>query len=56
MATMQMSNNTRSNLWEVSSRVVVYAAIGAVLYGLLLVIQIPIRAPRTSVCGRPSAW
>ena len=42
MATMQMSNNTRSTLWEVSSRVVVYAAIGAVLYGLLLVIQIPI--------------
>jgi uncharacterized membrane protein len=42
MATMQMSDNTKSNLWEVSSRVVVYAAIGAVLYGLLLVIQIPI--------------
>jgi uncharacterized membrane protein len=39
MATM---GNTRSTMWQVTSRVVVYAAIGAVLYGLLLVIQVPI--------------
>ena len=42
MATMQTSGNTRSTMWEVTSRVVVYAAIGAVLYGLLLVIQVPL--------------
>jgi energy-coupling factor transport system substrate-specific component len=32
MATMQMD---RSSMWEVSSRVIVYAAIGAALYGVL---------------------
>jgi len=32
MSTMTMS---RSNLWEVSSRTIVYAAIGAALYGVL---------------------
>jgi len=32
MATLQMD---RSGLWEVSSRVIVYAAIGAALYGVL---------------------
>jgi len=36
MATMQMD---RSNLWDVSSRVIVYAAIGAALYGVLGLIQ-----------------
>jgi energy-coupling factor transport system substrate-specific component len=34
MATMQMGRD-RSNLWEVSSRTIVYAAIGAALYGVL---------------------
>jgi len=36
MATMQID---RSNLWEVSSRVIVYAAIGAALYGVLGLFQ-----------------
>jgi energy-coupling factor transport system substrate-specific component len=36
MATMQMD---RSNLWEVTSRVIVYAAIGAALYGVLGLFQ-----------------
>jgi energy-coupling factor transport system substrate-specific component len=36
MATMQMD---RSNLWEVTSRVIVYAAIGAALYGVLGLVQ-----------------
>ena len=39
MSTMTMS---RSNLWEVTSRTIVYAAIGAALYGILLVAQVPI--------------
>src|SRR3954454_17893696 len=32
---MQMERSNRSNLWEVSSRTIVYAAIGAALYGVL---------------------
>ncbi|MET1232638.1 MAG: ECF transporter S component [Candidatus Limnocylindrales bacterium] len=39
---MVSPGNSRSTMWEVTSRVVVYAAIGAVLYGLLLVIQVPL--------------
>lgn len=39
MATMQLD---RSNLWEVSSRVIVYAAIGAALYGVLGLVQVVI--------------
>ena len=39
MATLQMERN---NLWEVTSRTIVYAAIGAALYGVLLVAQVPI--------------
>jgi energy-coupling factor transport system substrate-specific component len=35
MATMQMERRERSNLWEVTSRTIVYAAIGAALYGVL---------------------
>jgi uncharacterized membrane protein len=42
----------RSNLWEVSSRTIVYAAIGAALYGILLVAQIPI--PGSTVSVRPA--
>lgn len=42
MTAMVSPGNSRSTMWEVTSRVVVYAAIGAVLYGLLLVIQLPL--------------
>jgi energy-coupling factor transport system substrate-specific component len=42
----------RSNLWEVSSRTIVYAAIGAALYGILLVAQVPI--PGSTVSIRPA--
>jgi energy-coupling factor transport system substrate-specific component len=49
MATLNAERNT---LWEVSSRTVVYAAIGAALYGILLVAQIPI--PGTTVSVRPA--
>ena len=38
MTTMSVS---RDRLWEVTSRTIVYAAIGAALYGILLVVQIP---------------
>src|ERR1700752_2043488 len=49
MATL---NRERSTLWEVNSRTIVYAAIGAALYGILLVAQIPI--PGTTVSVRPA--
>ena len=49
MSSMTMS---RSNLWDVSSRVIVYSAIGAALYGILLVAQIPI--PGSTVSVRPA--
>src|SRR6185503_21212185 len=49
MATMNLE---RSSLWEVNSRTIVYAAIGAALYGILLVAQIPI--PGTTVSVRPA--
>jgi energy-coupling factor transport system substrate-specific component len=49
MSTMTMS---RSNLWEVTSRTIVYAAIGAALYGILLVAQVPI--PGSTVSVRPA--
>lgn len=49
MSTMSLS---RSNLWEVTSRTIVYAAIGAALYGILLVAQIPI--PGSTVSVRPA--
>lgn len=42
MTSMISTGNSRSTMWEVTSRVVVYAAIGAVLYGLLLIIQVPL--------------
>lgn len=42
----------RDRLWEVSSRTIVYAAIGAALYGLLLVAQVPV--PGTTVSVRPA--
>jgi energy-coupling factor transport system substrate-specific component len=43
---------TRDRLWEVSSRTIVYSAIGAALYGILLVAQVPI--PGTTVSVRPA--
>ena len=43
---------SRSNLWEVTSRTIVYAAIGAALYGILLVAQVPV--PGTTVSVRPA--
>jgi len=49
MTTMSIS---RSNLWEVSSRTIVYSAIGAALYGILLVAQLPI--PGSTVSVRPA--
>jgi Putative regulator of cell autolysis len=49
MSTMTMS---RSNLWEVTSRTIVYSAIGAALYGILLVAQLPI--PGSTVSVRPA--
>src|SRR3954449_242501 len=52
MATMEMDRRDRSNLWEVTSRTIVYAAIGAALYGILLVAQIPI--PGSTVSVRPA--
>jgi energy-coupling factor transport system substrate-specific component len=52
MATVQMERRDRSNLWEVTSRTIVYAAIGAALYGILLVAQIPI--PGSTVSIRPA--
>jgi len=42
----------RDRLWEVSSRTIVYSAIGAALYGILLVAQIPI--PGSTVSVRPA--
>ena len=51
MTTMQMERD-RSNLWEVTSRTIVYAAIGAALYGILLVAQVPI--PGSTVSIRPA--
>jgi uncharacterized membrane protein len=49
---MTALNMRRSTLWEVSSRTIVYAAIGAALYGILLVAQIPI--PGSTVSIRPA--
>ena len=49
MATLNLERNT---LWEVNSRTIVYAAIGAALYGILLVAQIPI--PGSTVSIRPA--
>jgi energy-coupling factor transport system substrate-specific component len=49
MATMNFERNT---LWEVNSRTIVYAAIGAALYGILLVAQVPV--PGTTVSVRPA--
>src|SRR3954449_13231239 len=49
---MTTATMNRDNLWEVTSRTIVYAAIGAALYGILLVAQIPI--PGSTVAVRPA--
>jgi energy-coupling factor transport system substrate-specific component len=49
MSTLTMQRN---NLWEVTSRTIVYSAIGAALYGILLVAQVPI--PGSTVSVRPA--
>ena len=49
MSSMTMSRNS---MWSIDSRVIVYSAIGAALYGLLLVAQIPI--PGSTVSVRPA--
>jgi energy-coupling factor transport system substrate-specific component len=49
---MSTATLSRNALWEVSSRVIVYSAIGAALYGILLVAQVPI--PGTTVSVRPA--
>jgi uncharacterized membrane protein len=43
----------RDRLWAIDSRVIVYSAIGAALYGVLLVIQVPIPGT-TAVSVRPA--
>lgn len=47
-----LTADRRNNLWEVTSRTIVYAAIGAALYGILLVAQVPI--PGSTVSVRPA--
>lgn len=49
---MTASTIDRDRLWEVTSRTIVYAAIGAALYGILLVAQVPI--PGSTVSVRPA--
>src|SRR5258706_1962897 len=49
MSSMYMTSSSR---WAVDSRVIVYSAIGAALYGILLVAQVPI--PGSTVSVRPA--
>ena len=49
---MTTATLNRDNLWEVTSRTIVYSTIGAALYGILLVAQIPI--PGSTVSVRPA--
>jgi uncharacterized membrane protein len=44
---------SRSTMWSIDSRVIVYSAIGAALYGVLLVAQVPIPGT-TAVSARPA--
>ena len=46
---MTTATMNRDNPWEVTSRTIVYSAIGAALYGILLVAQIPIPGSTVSV-------
>ena len=52
MTAATIDNTSPSRLWEVTSRTIVYAAIGAALYGILLVAQLPI--PGSTVSVRPA--
>jgi energy-coupling factor transport system substrate-specific component len=52
MDTMTTTTMDRDRLWEVTSRTIVYSAIGAALYGILLVAQVPI--PGSTVSVRPA--
>src|SRR5258706_14546057 len=49
MSSMYMTSSSR---WAVDSRVIVYSAIGAALYGILLLAQVPI--PGSPVSVRPA--
>ena len=49
---MTTTTMDRDRLWEVTSRTIVYSAIGAALYGILLVAQVPI--PGSTVSVRPA--
>jgi energy-coupling factor transport system substrate-specific component len=49
---MTSATMTSSSRWSVDSRVIVYSAIGAALYGILLVAQVPI--PGSTVSVRPA--
>ncbi|HYN68795.1 MAG TPA: ECF transporter S component [Candidatus Eisenbacteria bacterium] len=50
---MSSTTMSRSSLWGVDSRVIVYSAIGAALYGVLLVFQILVPGT-TAVQARPA--
>jgi energy-coupling factor transport system substrate-specific component len=50
---MTAATMNRSTLWSIDSRTIVYAAIGAALYGVLVSIQIPIPGT-TAVSVRPA--
>ena len=47
------SMTSKRSLWGVDSRVIVYAAIGAALYGVLLVAQVPVPGTK-DVSARPA--
>lgn len=48
-----MSSMSSRSLWGIDSRVIVYAAIGAALYGILLVFQVPVPGTK-DVSARPA--
>ncbi|MEO5704605.1 MAG: ECF transporter S component [Candidatus Limnocylindrales bacterium] len=50
---MTATTMDRGSMWSVSSRTIVYAAIGAALYGVLVSIQVPIPGT-TAVSVRPA--
>lgn len=49
---MSSMSSSRS-MWSIDSRVIVYAAIGAALYGILLVFQVPVPGTK-DVSARPA--
>jgi energy-coupling factor transport system substrate-specific component len=52
MSSMSSMSSSRS-MWSIDSRVIVYAAIGAALYGVLLVAQVPVPGTK-DVSARPA--